>query len=110
MVGAGNVPARSQQSIQLVRNMTKYKIGKLDHPVLLSPGDTFKLTHTQIDKKNTNTTLLHTEEITKTIECTHYAVLSTPFSMGMMIGTAELENFLEDAFPGCQIGENEPIL
>ena len=93
-----------------MRNMTKYKIGKLDHTVSLCPGDTFNLTYTQIDKKNVNTELLHTEEITKNLECTHYAVLSTPFSMGMIIGTAELEGFMEKAFPGCRIGENESIL
>jgi len=30
--------------------------------------------------------------------------------MGMLIGTDELENFLEGAFPGCGVGEDEPIL
>lgn len=90
--------------------MTRYKVGKLDYTVSLNPGDQFKLTHTQLNKKGEKTTLLHTEEITKTIACTHYAVLSTPFSMGMIIGTAELEDWLEATFPGCGVGEDEPIL
>lgn len=90
--------------------MTKYKIGKLDYAVHLHPGDQFKLTHTQVYKNGEKTALLHTEEITKKMTCTHYAVLSTPFSMGMIIGTAELENFMEESFPGCRIGNDEPIL
>jgi hypothetical protein len=89
---------------------TRYKIGKLNYAVYLNPGDQFKLTHTQVDKNGDKTTILHTEEITRSVTCTHYAVLSTPFSMGMMIGTDELENFLEESFPGCGIGEAEPIL
>jgi hypothetical protein len=89
---------------------TRYKIGKLDHAVYLSPGDQFRLTYTQAEENGDKTTILHTEEITRIMTCTHYAVLSTPFSMGMMIGTYELENFLEESFPGCGIGEAEPIL
>jgi hypothetical protein len=89
---------------------TRYKIGKLDRTVHLSPGDQFRLTHTDAYKNGDKTTILHTEYITRSMECTHYAVLSTPFSMGMMIGTYELENFLEESFPGCGIGEDEPIL
>ena len=87
---------------------TQYKIGKLDHAVYLGPGDQFRLTYNEIGDKTT--TILHTENITRIMTCTHYAVLSTPFSMGMMIGTDELENFLEESFPGCGIGEDEPIL
>jgi hypothetical protein len=90
--------------------LTKYKIGKLDYQVSLAPGDTFELSHTDRYKNGELTTILHKEIITKKMNCTHYAVLSTPFSMGMFIGTAELENFLEDSFPDCRVGENDPIL
>lgn len=86
---------------------TRYKIGKLDHAVYLNPGDHFNLTYTQ---HGNGATILHTEDITRSMACTHYAVLSTPFSMGMLIGTDELENFLEESFPGCGVGEDEPIL
>jgi len=89
---------------------TRYKIGKLPIAVHLNPGDQFNLTHTDEYKNGDKTTILHTENITRSMKCTHYAVLSTPFSMGMMIGTDELENFLEESFPGCGIGEDEPIL
>jgi hypothetical protein len=86
--------------------MTKYKIGRLDYEVSLLPGDRFNLTYTDLG----GTDLLHTECITKKMACTHYAVLSTPFSMGMIIGTDELEAFMEESFPGCGVGENDPIL
>ncbi len=89
---------------------TQYKIGKLDHSFCVNPGDQFKLTHTDRYKNGNITTILHTEDITRSMKVTHYAVLSTPFSMGMVIGTDELENFLEESFPGCGIGEDEPIL
>jgi hypothetical protein len=87
---------------------TRYKIGKLPGAVYLSAGDRFNLTYT--DKGSDKPAILHTEDITRSMTCTHYAVLSTPFSMGMLIGTAELENFLEESFPGCGIGEDESIL
>jgi len=89
---------------------TRYKIGKLDSAVYLSPGDQFRITYTDNYENGGKNTILHTEDITRSMECTHYAVLSTPFSMGMLIGTDELENFLEGAFPGCGVGEDEPIL
>jgi hypothetical protein len=89
---------------------TRYKIGKLDYAVYLSPGDQFRLTYTEDRGDDDKTTVLHTEDVTKNIKCTHYAVLSTPFSMGMLIGTDELENFLEESFPGCGVGEDESIL
>jgi hypothetical protein len=89
---------------------TQYKIGKLDHAVYLSPGDRFRLSYTEDRGGDDKTTILHTEDITKNIECTHYAVLSTPFSVGMLIGTIELVNFLEESFPGCGVGKVESIL
>ncbi len=89
---------------------TRYKVGKFDYPISLSPGDQFNLTYTQKGENGDKPTILHTEDITREMMCTHYAVLSTPFSMGMMIGTDELENFLEEYFPGCGVGEDEPIL
>ncbi len=89
---------------------TRYKIGKLNHAVYLGPGDQFRLTYTQKGLRDDKRTILHTEDITRNMTCTHYAVLSTPFGVGMMIGTYELENFMEESFPGCGIGEDEPIL
>ena len=88
----------------------RYKIGKLPNEVHLNPGDQFNLTYTDKYKNDGKTTILHTENITRNTRCTHYAVLSTSFSVGMLIGTDELENFLEESFPGCGVGEDEPIL
>jgi hypothetical protein len=89
---------------------TRYKVGKLDRTIHVHPGDEFRLSHTEEYKNGDKTVILHTEEITKRMTCTHYAVLSTPFSMGMIIGTAKLGDWLEATFPGCGVGENEPIL
>ena len=90
--------------------LTRYKIGKLPRPIHARPGDHLRVTHTDLYKDGDLRTILHTEEITRSMECTHYAVLATSFSMGTMIGTDELENFPEESFPGCGIGEDEPIL
>jgi hypothetical protein len=86
--------------------MTYYKVGKLHRAFEVAPGDHFNLTFTDTG----GTELLHTEEITEPRTITHYAVLAFPCGSGMLVGTDELEDWLESEFPNGRVGEDESIL
>ena len=86
--------------------MIKYKVGSLASPVHLMPGDQFHLTLTEGDVN----TILHVEDITEDKWYTHYAVVNFGVGVGMLVGTSELKDFVEDQWPGCECPDGEPVL
>jgi len=86
----------------------KYKIGKLSNPVGLFPGDSIKLSYTNM----AGTECLHEEVIETNKYYTHWLFMDIGNSIGdaFFMGDHRLEEWFNKQFPQAEkIDANEPL-
>jgi len=92
----------------------KYKVGKLNSPVTLLPGDRINLNlTTQLDGLGlrSSTKLIHSEEIHTMRNYTHWAFCDFGDDIdAIFMGGPKLEQFLLEKFPGIVKIEQEEAL
>lgn len=79
--------------------MVRYKVGKFDYPVYVSPGDTFKLTLTEHAPNGVEHKQLVQEEITAFRMITTWIMFDAPgIGFGGMFGGDDLEDRIGEVF------------